>query len=374
MQPTDLDRLLERYLDGTASEAERKVIEDHLRLLEESGQEPSPALLAHKRQEILARLQRKMDTPVVIPIYRRRLVRVAAAAVLLIGISTTAWMLSRNTSGDVPTPIAQTSLQEVGPGRNGAVLTLSSGEQLILDSSGNGALATEGKIQVIKQEGELLYSGAETEDLVNTVSTGRGRQWSVTLPDGTRAWLNAASSLQYSLNFSGATREVTTTGEVYFEVAKDASRPFLVSTDDMMVTVLGTHFNINAYPDEAGIRTTLLEGQVRVSRGDEQILLRPGQQARLTNASPIMITDKIDLQQVMAWKSGFFEFRDLDLPTIMRQISRWYDIDVRYEGTPGNETFGGRIGKDVNLARVLKGLEITGVKFRLENNILVVTP
>jgi ferric-dicitrate binding protein FerR (iron transport regulator) len=167
---------------------------------------------------------------------------------------------------------------------------------------------------------------------------------------------------------------VTTTGEVYFEVAKDASRPFHVKTGDIDITVLGTHFNVNAYTDEPCLRTSLLEGSVVITKGTQTIKLRPGQQAVSMNQGELTKKDNADMEQVMAWKSGFFEFRNMNMSQIMRQISRWYDVDIVYEGQPGDETFGGRISKNVNLAVVLKALAITGAKFRLENKKLFVRP
>lgn len=374
MQKSDFDELVDKYLSGTATAMEKKLVEEHFRVLEKLGEaDLSPEEIKERKISVLSKIREQMPVHR-IPVYRKLWFRTAAAAVLITGLMTTGYFILNKEAGTKQQIVAKTRLEEVTPGHNGAVLTLGNGQQIILDSAQNGQLAIQGSIQVIKQNGELVYQGQQAEDVMNTVSTDRGRQWSVVLPDGSKAWLNSASSIRYSLNFSGSTREVTTTGEVYFEVAKDTKRPFHVKTGEMDITVLGTHFNVNAYHDENTIRTTLLEGSVKVSKGNQQVLMKPGQQARITNNGQLTTTNNIDVQQVMAWKSGFFEFRDLDLAAIMRQVSRWYDVDVKYEGQPGKEPFGGRISKNVNLAVVLKGLEITGVTFRLENNQLVVKP
>jgi len=310
--------------------------------------------------------------PRVVPMYRRGWVKYAVAAVFACVVVGAAWLYLGQQKPPV-VAVQPVSLKDVKPGHEGAVLTLSNNEKIVLDSAGNGELAQQGKVKVVKQDGQLVYVGANNEEVFNTVSTARGRQWSLSLPDGTKVWLNSASSLRYSLNFSGNTREVALTGEAYFEVAKDARRPFYVHTGSMDVKVLGTHFNINAYSDEPFVKTTLLEGSVQAATAGKSVTITPGQQARLS-ASGLAVTSDIDTAQVMAWKSGFFEFRNMALKDIMRQVSRWYDVDIVYEGQPGAEAYGGRISRNVDLATVLKGLEITGVHFRLDNNRLMVKP
>ncbi len=380
MEKKDFDQLAGRYLDGSATPVERQLVEEHFRIMEEMGEAdiPEEEMTLHKTA-VLQRIREQMEDVSVhrLPFYRSVWVRVAVAAVILFAVAGVVYLtFSRHSSIERPA-LANARLQDVAPGHNGAVLTLSDGRQVLLDSAGNGQLAQQGAVHILKRKGELVYQGAQGEPVFNTVSTARGRQWSVVLPDGSKVWLNCASSIRYSLNFSGARREVTITGEAYFEVAPDAARPFYVRTGELEVQVLGTHFNVNAYADEPEIRTSLLEGSVKVTtvKGESRTL-RPGGQARLEHGQGQAITTagNIDMEQVVAWKSGFFEFHDLDLTSIMRQVSRWYDIDITYEGRPGAETFGGRISRNVTLAAVLKGLEITGVRFRLENNRLIVQP
>jgi transmembrane sensor len=306
MQQNDFDKQVDKYLNGTATAIEKKLVEEHFRVLEEMGDADIPQPEIEQRKiSVLARIRKQMPVPH-IPVYRKTWFRTAAAAILIIGLASTTYFVFNKQTETKPQIAAKTELEEIAPGRNGAILTLANGKQLLLDSAGNGQLATQGGVQVIKQNGELVYEGTQGEDLINTVSTNRGRQWSVVLPDGSKVWLNSASSIRYSLNFSGDIREVTTTGEVYFEVAKDSRRPFHVKTGDMDVTVLGTHFNVNAYEDENAIKTTLVEGSVKITKGDQQVLIKPGQQARLMNNGQLLTTDNIDLQQVLAWKTGFF--------------------------------------------------------------------
>jgi ferric-dicitrate binding protein FerR (iron transport regulator) len=192
------------------------------------------------------------------------------------------------------------------------------------------------------------------------------------LADGTKVWLNAASSLRFPAAFAGKERIVELNGEGYFEVAKNASMPFHVRVHDMDVQVLGTHFNINAYTDETAMRTTLLEGSVQVSQGEQTQLLTPGQQAAASQNGQIQLADGVDVEEVMAWKNGMFQFQGADLETILRQAARWYDIDVEYKQRI-SDRFSGQISKNVNLSQLLKILELTGkVHFEIEGRKIIV--
>jgi transmembrane sensor len=187
------------------------------------------------------------------------------------------------------------------------------------------------------------------------------------LPDGTIVWLNAASSLKFPTSFAGSKRQVELTGEAYFEVTENKSMPFEVLTGETSVSVLGTHFNINAYADEASINTTLLEGAVKVHTGQAAKLLKPGQQSVFVNATGALSIQPADVDQAIAWKRGFFEFDNTDLQTIMRQISRWYDVDIVYQIQGSKALFGGGISRKLNLSEVLHLLEASGVYFKVEN-------
>lgn len=300
----------------------------------------------------------------------------AAACIIL--LTAGAYYLSRQTQQ--PVMVNRAPVKDVAPGGNRAVLTLSDGSEITLDSAGNGVLAQQGNTRITKlNNGQLAYSGSgnpEGKVLYNTMSTPLGGQYQLILPDGTGVWLNAASSISYPTAFTGNKRNVTVTGEAYFEVVKNEKMPFRVKAGNTTIDVLGTHFNINAYKDEASINTTLLEGAVRVNVSQQQQQLRPGQQARVpANGTSIQVVDHADISEVMAWKAGFFSFNDADLPTVMRQLSRWYNVEVKYEGNIPQRVFTGEIGRNLTLSQVLKGLTKTRIKYRIENgNRIVIQP
>lgn len=284
---------------------------------------------------------------------------------------------------------------EVGPGKEGAVLTLADGRQVVLDSLGNGIVATENGSQVLLRNGELSYvSTQKTGEKVvyNTMSTPRGRQFRITLPDGTQVWLNAASTIRFPVEFDPEERRVEVTGEVYFEVnsllqplpgGKTKKVPFIVNVNKKAeLEVLGTIFNVSAYSNEQVINATLLEGAVRVhslqtSLGQPQnVVLMPGQQALVQNhaGSEEIVVREADTKKVMAWKSGLFDFENVSLVDAMLQLERWYDIDVEYEKGIPQIWFSGKMSRDISLDGLLKILGKTGVRFRMEGRTLVVLP
>lgn len=304
----------------------------------------------------------------------------AAAAVLIISISFFIRSILQkpvpvNTSTEKP--IAATT--DIAPGSQGAVLTLADGRKVVLDSLGNGTISLQTGAEVRLKDGQLVYdpvTATEEQMVYNSISTPKGRQFQLILPDGTKVWLNAASSLKYPTHFSGNERKVEIKGEAYFEVAKNAQKPFIVMLPQgAEVRVLGTHFNINAYDNEPVIKTTLLEGAVKISAiGNRQsAMLKPGEQAVLTADSRFTIAGA-DVEKVMAWKNGVFNFEDATLQEVMHQLERWYDIEVVYEtGIPKLE-FVGKMGRDLSLNNVLRGLEINKVHCRLEGRKLIVQP
>ncbi|MET0394409.1 MAG: FecR domain-containing protein, partial [Chitinophagaceae bacterium] len=301
----------------------------------------------------------------------------AAAALLIMAAGAALVMMLGREQDHRPAVAGTGEQQDIVPGRNQAVLTLADGRKIILDSAANGLVAQQGNASVVKLDGgQLLYKTAgeaAPETLFNTMTTPKGGQYKLLLPDGTAVWLNAASSITYPAAFSGARRLVTITGEAYFEVAKDASQPFLVRTGATEVEVLGTHFNINSYDDEPAMAATLLEGSVRVTYGPHQSMLKPGQQARVQQPS-IRVVNDVDVDQVVAWKNGFFQFDRTDIRTVMRQLSRWYDVEVVYEGEMPRDRFGGRLPRDARLSEVLRALEQTQVHFRIEGKKIIVMP
>jgi transmembrane sensor len=304
---------------------------------------------------------------------------VAAALVIGFGVYWWAGIRSSEELAAQQEKAVKVQLADIPPGGNKAILTLGDGSSITLDSAGNGLLASQGGTSV-KQEGkgQLVYESgrnAESAPVFNTVTTPRGGQFHIVLPDGTGVWLNAASSLRFPTAFTGKQRDVEITGEVYFEVAHNKQMPFVVKNGATEITVLGTHFNVMAYDDEKIARTTLLEGAVKVKRGAREALLTPGQQARIGTATgSLRVLDDVDTEKELSWKNGYFQFESESLESIMRQVSRWYDVQVQYEGNTRGENFTGRLPRNANVSGVLKILALSGVKFRIEDKTIIVTP
>lgn len=308
-------------------------------------------------------------------------IKIAAAAVVLITISI--GVLIRNQQQDIlPLYTEEGRLkQDVDPGTNKAVLTLNDGRIINLEESQNGILADQNGAQIRKlEDGQIAYTSAGNQksdsfdkDAFNTITIPRGGQYQLMLPDGTKVWLNASSSLKFPVAFTGNTRVVELEGEAYFEVAaaykKNSSQrqSFIVKTSSQQIEVLGTHFNVNAYHNEEIVKTTLVEGKVKVFSitTDEARTLEPGQQAQIGRTGNIHLFEDIDTEEVMAWKNGMFYFNNTDLATIMRQLSRWYNVEVDINNMPQRK-FNGVLSRDVKLSQVLKMMETTsGLKFKI---------
>ncbi|WP_127130868.1 FecR family protein [Pseudoflavitalea rhizosphaerae] len=335
---------------------------------------------AEKVWNKLSEARNNIEIPEAAPakLYRLRYWKWAAAAVVIIAAAI--WL--RFISGaDHNSKMAKNEpAAAIEPVQQSVVLTLSDGRTIQLDSVANGKLAEEGATQVMKASGgELSYQvtdnklAASQETLYNSMSTPPGTQYHFTLPDGTRVWMNAASSISFPTAFTGKQRQVKIKGEVYFEVLQNKEQPFLVNVDDRgLVEVLGTSFNINAYNNEQAIKTTLLEGSLLVGnrleagRSKDQVKLKPGEQAlQKENHVPVVLKE-VDKEKVMAWKTGVFNFNNASLQEVMRELARWYDIEVVYEkGVPELE-FVGKISRKLTLQQVLNGLQGTGFKFRIE--------
>ena len=316
-----------------------------------------------------------------IHLLRRAWFRYAAAAVLIIAVGVVAYMAFSDRQQPKPV-IAVVKTDDVLPGRERAVLTLGNGKTIELDSA-QGNIVKEGALTVNNQNGRLGYEGKDKEVQYHTLSTPKGGLYQLRLPDGTDVWLNAASSITYPTAFTGADRKVTITGEVYFEVAtlrlgSGQKMPFIVNVDNKSeVEVLGTHFNINSYGDDGSIKTTLLEGRVRVQSaiGNRQsAILKPGEQSSIFQSSQTSQVISVQTDEVMAWKNGLFNFEQANLKLVMAQLSRWYDIDVKYEGNIPARTFRGKITRDLKLSQVVNILEEVGVQFKIEGRTLVVMP
>lgn len=308
----------------------------------------------------------------------------AAAAVFFL-IATTLFLLkpSERSTG------LNKATASIQPGREGAILTLADGSEVLLDNLGNGVIAKQNGTQVLMKNGQVTYNpGEATSGVVayNTMTTPKGRQFSLLLPDSTQVWLNAASSIRYPIAFTGKERQVEVTGEAYFEVAKNPKMPFRVNVNGKAdITVLGTHFNVNAYGNERSINTTLLEGSVKVSRqagAGTDVVLKPGQQAQIAmpsdgqspSSQPIKVIPYADVEKTIAWKNGQFNFENATLVEIMRQLERWYDIEVVYEQHVPDVELMGKLTRGVTLNELLPALKKMGLHYRLEGRKLTVLP
>lgn len=312
----------------------------------------------------------------------RRLTAIAAS-ILIIGGALVWWISGK---GDKPaaTNTAQLAKQDRQPASEGAILKLADGKEIVLDNASDGAIAQEGNTQITKQGGLLAYNSKATsgEVLYNTLSTPKGKIYKLSLPDGSKVWLNAASSIRFPAAFTGEARNVEITGEVFFEIKKDQGMPFRVKLDQQTsIEVLGTEFNVNAYNNEEFLRTTLLTGAIRLQSGEEEqpgnsVLLKPGEQAQWKNVKTkqsFTVIHDANIEKVVGWKDGYFSFDDLTLEELMREVERWYDVDVVYEKRAPTKTFFGKVNRGLSLLDFMDGLNDWGVHSRLEGRKLIVT-
>lgn len=330
-------------------------------------------LLSDRPQEAIPSHQEKVRR-----LHRWRWAAAAAVAVLL-SVAAWQWLQKPVTTPDHGSIASLPYKKDIAPGGNRAILTLADGTQVPLDSAGTGNLAQQGNTNIIKLDsGRLAYrtaaGPAATTVLYNTISTPRGGQFRIALPDGTQVWLNASSSLRYPTAFTGRERRVELSGEAYFEVAKNAAMPFRVGSKEIEVEVLGTHFNVMAYDDEEVLKTTLLEGAVKVNRNGNSLRLLPGQQARVHKAGDMDVLQHANTEEAVAWKNGFIQFEGQDIKAAMRMLARWYNVDVTYNGAvPAH--FRGIIPRNVPISQVLKMMELTEeVHFTIEGNRIIVSP
>lgn len=302
-----------------------------------------------------------------------------AAAVLLLISTSIAYFYFNTPSKNIPaTPVAQRDSLSlpVMPGGDKAVLVLADGSAIVLDSTANGAITAQGNVHVSKINGQVVYATATGSNtapvLFNTLRTPRGGQYQLVLADGSKVWMNAGSSLRFPTSFPGKEREVVLSGEAYFEIAKDPQRPFRVKVNNMQVQVLGTHFNVMAYDNEITAAVTLLEGSVVVQRNNEHVKMRPGQQVQSGAETGLKLLNNVDMEETVAWKNGFFQFNHTSLPVLMRQLERWYNIDVVYLGKIPDRKFGGKIPRKSNLNEVQQILELSKVYTKTAGNKLII--
>lgn len=321
---------------------------------------------------ITEKIDKQEDVPV-ISIKKTKYHWISAAAIVLILSSIGFYgFLHHGKPGKQLISAVKPLTNDIEPGSNKATLTLAGGQVIVLNDISTGVVATQNQAAISKTaEGEIVYQSTETNSLIpvyNTINTPRGGEFKVVLPDGTKVWLNASSSLKFPTAFTGQERNVELTGEAYFEVAKNKSMPFHVLSNDTEIEVLGTHFNVMAYPDEAELKATLLEGSVKVTSKNQSEILVPGQQAR--------IKDKITVipapEDAIAWKKGFVSFEDTGIEAIMRKVSRWYDVDVVYQGRITPRLFTGTIRKNLKLSELLKVLEANDIQFKTNGRVITV--
>lgn len=369
MSDQEARELLAKYEAGQCTDFEKSLVEQWLFHFNQEPAGWSDERLTAIQQEVWQQLPQRQ----VIQISWWPRIAVAASILLCLYIGSY-FLLYR---GSTKQTNVNSEAVSVLPGGDKATLTLGNGKQIILTAAKNGRLAAEGGAVIHKTaDGNLVYQPTPSDRvsnalMYNTVATPKGGQYHLILADGTGVWLNAASSVKYPTAFTGNERRVEITGEAYFEVAPDAGKPFRVTFSEQTVEVLGTHFNINTYTDEPKAKTTLLEGKIRLTKGTYTAMLSPGQEADLA-ANGYQVKEA-DTEQAIAWKNGLFHFDNTDVKALMRQVARWYDIEVAYEGKPTDYRFAGELRRNTNLANVLQILEQGGIHFRMKGRTLIVT-
>jgi ferric-dicitrate binding protein FerR (iron transport regulator) len=379
-----LAELAHRFTSGTATDEEKALLHQWFDAADKDEIEevfpPQRETEDDVRMRIKSRLQRAIEEePQKTPRRMGYYVRWIAAAATLVAVSLTGlyfWSAHKPHQTAAGAPPVTISHNDLLPGGNKATLLLGDGSTVNLGTAKNGVIRKVAGTLIDKQDGQLRYnvSAAYPAPEMNTIQTPRGGQYQVILPDGTKVWLNAASSLAYPTAFTGADREVKLNGEAYFEVAGNKGKPFKVMVGDMQVNVLGTHFNVMAYEDENAIKTTLLEGAVKVTNEGGSHLLKPGQEGSVDRQSGAFRLLDVNADEAVAWKNGVFKFGGASIESVMREIVRWYDVDVEYQGRT-NEHFRGTISRSVNASEVFKMLELTGaVHFTIDKKKIIVKP
>lgn len=378
MNESEISALLRKHREGTLSPADQDKLDAwYLHKVSNSNLQLNEYELEESYQKLKSKLPLYQE-PKVISIWPR--VAVAASIVLLLG---TGIFYFSKSEKEQNIQVAAKPL-EIAPGGNRGILTLSNGKQIILsDLSAKDTIAQEGDQDevTIKMDanGVITYvinpnvAGSKADDnSFNTLSTPTGGQYNIVLADGTKVYLNAVSSIKYPTQFNGNQRIVELEGEAYFEVAKDKSKPFIVKSDKQSIEVLGTHFNVHAYDNESIVKTTLLEGSVAVSSKNQKAILKPGQQSNVSDNTTKITVKDVDTEAAIAWKNGRFKFDDADLKSVMKQLERWYGIKVEYRGDVSDVRFNGGTFRNKNLSEVLKVLELSNIKFKVEGKTIIV--
>jgi ferric-dicitrate binding protein FerR (iron transport regulator) len=387
LDPNEVNRLAKKYLDGLATDEEKKLLHDWYDHADGAETElvitNEPKTNETFGAEMLAALRQMIASeeadPPKIKTYKIRWYRIAAAAAVILAIGAITFFTLNGTPKKTIAAVNHAEKHDVtAPQRARAVITLANGSNIYLDSVAQGSLATQGNSRLVKlSDRRVAYVGGTNsgETIYNVLTVPRGsRIVSLALSDGTVVWLNAESSLRYPVVFNGSDRTVEITGEAYFEVAKDRSRKFFVKSATLTTEVLGTHFNVNTYRDEASMKVTLLEGSIRVSAEDQlhAVQLKPGQQAEVSGPSDIRVLENVDLEEVMAWKNEYFMMKATSLASLMRQMSRWYDVEIIIKGNMADKKFGGAISRNVNLSTMLEALKQNGVNSETNGRIVTI--
>ena len=365
---TDFEELeLKQWMQQ--SEDNRKVADEFLK--NDSFKEGLRDLM--QKETIWERIQEQINlrSGKVIRVNWYKRIAIAASVFLVFGLSAYLAFFQksdRNKGQEV------TKTADINPGGYKARLILSDGRSIILDSAADGELAQQGNTSVLNKNNQLVYESSAHLGTVeyNTLATGRAEMYSLTMADGTKVWLNSESSIYFPVAFNDKERRVEVTGEVYIQVAKNPSKPFIVSANGLEVLALGTEFNLNSYKDEDGISTTLVEGTVKVSKGGINTILQPGQQTKLIRNGQFTPPASINIDEITGWRNGWFHFESADLKTILRQFARWYDVEVVYEGPVKNRKFFGIVKRSSSLSTVLEMLHDNDIIFRIDGKKLIV--
>lgn len=390
MNQAEINNLLDRYLGGQCTAEEERRIE---KWLDQDLNEVNEwtLLSPEEKKTFLASLYRDIEKKIhgarIISMKLRRRLWIAAAVFFFFVAGGGIYLAFFNKITEKGT--ARQSVPDVrfkndvaAPGVSRATLQLADGRIVYLDSAQSGSVAMEGNVKVVKTaDDQLRYEvnsagggAADAAVRYNTVSNPRGsKAISLALADGTQVWLNAESSITYPTAFAGKERRVEMRGEAYFSAAHDPDKPFIVKKGAIEVRVLGTEFNVNTYEDESSIAVTLVRGAVRVNSGKRVQTLTPGQQARVDRAGDIRLVRDADIDEVIAWKNGLFQFKEADIETVMRQVARWYDVQVVYQGKP-NIHFGGKIDRNSTLVQMFNILETSGAHFSIDGKKVTVLP
>jgi len=377
--------LYQKYMNGQCSPMEKELLEgysDEMKLLDETWTDD----LVNQKEARDRIWQKLSDSRKVVEMAPRKNTRypwMAAAAVLLIALfAGLFYMKNEKPKQQASAMVAKVKPKPIVPGGNKAYLTLANGTNIILDDAKNGEIAAKTGVKVSKTgNGTLVYhfekkageTAVNEAPEFNTITTPRGGQYKVELVDGTKVWLNAASSIKFPQAFTGTNREVELTGEAYFEVAKNKEKPFIVKASGTQVQVLGTHFNVNAYSDNASITTTLIEGSVRMSNAGSAVMLAPGQQGTTTEKGTAIKISRADTEENLAWIKGFFVFHDESIVNIMKQVSRWYDVDVEYRDDVQQNEFGGTISRYKNITELLNNMQLTRtIHYKIEGRRVII--